>query len=117
MLLADEVVQFLYDPLGFVMYAFPWGVDELVGETGPDTWQAEFLTQLGEAVRANGFDGVNAVPPVRMARASGHGIGKSALASWVILWIMSTRPNAIGTVTANTATQLETKTWSRCFAG
>ena len=111
MLLADEVVQFLYDPLGFVMYAFPWGVDELVGETGPDTWQAEFLTQLGEAVRANGFDGVNAVPPVRMARASGHGIGKSALASWVILWIMSTRPNAIGTVTANTATQLETKTW------
>lgn len=112
LLLADEIVEkFTDDPLGFVYYAFPWGSGELEGETGPDVWQAEFLAELGRQVRERGFDGINSVPPIRMARASGHGIGKSALASWLIIWVLSTRPHAIGTITANTATQLETKTW------
>jgi hypothetical protein len=45
--------------------------------------------------------------------SSGHGIGKSALTAWLADWIMSTRPHAQGTVTANTSTQLETKTWAQ----
>lgn len=36
----------------------------------------------------------------------------SAISSWLILWIMSTRPFAKGVVTANTGDQLKTKTWS-----
>jgi len=44
--------------------------------------------------------------------ASGHGIGKSALTAWIVLWLMSTRPDSRGTVTANTYVQLETKTWA-----
>jgi len=44
--------------------------------------------------------------------ASGHGIGKSALSSWIILFILSTRPHGKGIVTANTSDQLRTKTWS-----
>ena len=50
--------------------------------------------------------------PIRRAVASGHGIGKSALTAWIVLWLMSTRPDARGTVTANTYVQLETKTWA-----
>lgn len=102
---------FYDDPLGFVLYAFPWGEGALAGETGPDEWQAAQLTRIGQKVKANAFDGLNAVEPIREAIASGHGIGKSTEVAWIILWIMSTRVNAIGTVTANTATQLETKTW------
>jgi len=34
------------------------------------------------------------------------------MAAWLVGWIMSTRPHAQGTVTANTFTQLETKTWA-----
>lgn len=112
LLLADQMAPFYGDPLGFVLYAFPWGSERLSGEDGPDKWQREVLEEIGRAVRERNFDFINAVEPIRMARASGHGIGKSALVAWIILWVMSTRVNARGTVTANTATQLETKTWS-----
>jgi hypothetical protein len=46
-----------------------------------------------------------------LAVASGHGIGKSALVAWIIGWFMSTRDNPQIIVTANTETQLLTKTW------
>jgi hypothetical protein len=59
-------------------------------------------------VGARGFDGTNPVDAIRMATASGHRIGKSTL----VVWIMSTRPHCQGTVTANTFTQLQTKTWA-----
>ena len=36
----------------------------------------------------------------------------SACVAWLVLWLMSTRPQCKGIVTANTATQLETKTWA-----
>jgi hypothetical protein len=34
------------------------------------------------------------------------------MVAWLVNWIMVTRPRSLGTVTANTFTQLETKTWS-----
>ena len=46
-----------------------------------------------------------------MARASGHGVGKSTVAAWVVLWGLSTMPNTRIVVTANTDSQLRTKTW------
>ncbi|WP_461521146.1 hypothetical protein [Porticoccus sp.] len=122
--LADQCGQFYADPLGWVMWAFDWGHEELQGFDGPDVWQQEWLTEVGKAVAERGFDGVVPVDPIREATASGHGIGKSALTAWVILWIMSTRPHAKGIVTANTSDQLRTKTWgelgkwrSRCIIG
>jgi hypothetical protein len=124
LMIADECAQFYHDPLGWVMWAFDWNHGELEGFMGPDTWQREWLEEVGRATADNGFDGVTPVNPVRMATASGHGIGKSALTAWVILWIMSTRPYAKGIVTANTGEQLRTKTWSelakwrtRCITG
>ena len=48
---------------------------------------------------------------MRLAVASGHGIGKSALVAWIILWAMSTLRDTRGVVTANTEGQLRTKTW------
>src|SRR5439155_2576542 len=46
----------------------------------------------------------------RFARYSVHGIGKSALVSWLVLWAMC-RPDTRGVVTASTETQLRTRTW------
>lgn len=92
---------------------WPWGQPgPLEQYSGPDTWQRELLTELGKLVQERGFDGRKPVMPVRMAVSSGHGIGKSVLAALVHWWIMSTRPHAQGTVSANTFTQLETKTWA-----
>ena len=110
--LAADMGEFFDDPLGFVMYAFPWGEGTLKHFDGPDEWAREFLTDLGERVRENDFDGSTAVDGIRMATSSGHGIGKSAICSWIILWIMSTRPFAKGVVTANTSAQLNSKTWA-----
>lgn len=101
------------DPLRFVLEAYPWGEPgPLVDHDGPDTWQRAFLERLGEEVRARRFDGVKAVAPIRFATSSGHGIGKSVMVAWLVDWIMSTRPHCQGTITANTFTQLETKTWA-----
>ena len=125
--LAEQVARFYADPLGFVMFAYPWDSDPSIqicklpapwnlvydSEFGPDAWACEFLDRLGQEVKARGFDGHVAVDPIKISAVSGHGVGKSALAAWLTDWIMSTRPDAQGTVTANTATQLSTKTWAQ----
>ena len=113
--LAKEISSCYADPLRFVKFAFPWGEPggPLENYSGPDDWQADFLADLGREVRKRRFQGLHAVQPIRMAVASGHGIGKSTLVAWVVIWIMNTRPGARGTITANTGLQLTTKTWSQ----
>lgn len=112
-LLHEEVSRYYADPLGFVLAMYPWQEPgALEAEPGPDDWQREFLMWLGAEVQKRGFDGSTAVPVIRGAVSKGHGVGGSALAAWVVDWIMSTRPHCQGTVTANTITQLDTKTWA-----
>ena len=79
---------------------------------GPDLWACQFLDELGREIRKRGFDGVNPVAPIQFATSSGHGIGKTTLTAWLIKFIFDTRPYSKGTVTANTADQLRTKTWA-----
>jgi hypothetical protein len=110
--LADDAASFYADPLGWTLYAYDWGQGDLEGFEGPDAWQRDFLTWIGECVASRGFDGSKAVDPIRRAVSSGHGVGKSALTAWIVGWIMSTRPHCKGVVTANTAPQLESKTWA-----
>lgn len=154
--LADALADFYADPLGHVMFSYPWDSDPAIQvvdwdntemfvdprtgfiydakpnsvETitykesmkpyrdrfncryGPDKWACDWLDMIGREVRKRKFDGHKAVKPILTATASGHGIGKSTLVAWVIKWIMDTRPNSKGTVTANTAEQLRTKTWA-----
>lgn len=101
------------DPLRFVLEGFPWGEPgPLEHEEGPDDNQREFLTALGAEIRDRGFDGHAPVMPILMNETSGHGTGKSALGGWLAAFILSTRPDSIGTVTAGTATQLEERTWA-----
>jgi hypothetical protein len=111
--LAAAVAAYVNDPLGFVYFAYPWGVRNgpLEDFDGPDGWQHELLEEIGREVRNRGFDGLNAVLPLRQAVSSGHGIGKSTASAWIAGWILSTRPHSVGTVTANTWPQLASKTW------
>lgn len=112
--LAVQIAEFYADPLGFVLYAFPWGEDHslLEGAEGPRKWQWEFFEKWGAEIKARGFDGKNPCDPIQFSCASGHGIGKSALSAWITLFIMSTRPHSKGVVTATTSPQLKTKTWA-----
>ena len=110
--LSKQFARFFDDPEGFVLFAYPWGKGELRGFDGPDEWQSKQLQKIGKAVKERKFNGIDPVEPLRMATASGHGIGKSAFTAWIVNWIMCTRPFCKGIVTANTSPQLETKTWA-----
>jgi len=105
---ADALVELADDPYGFAMWAFPWGVEgsSLEKESGPDEWQREQLESIGDHIRSNPGR------PYRGATASGHGIGKSAQTSIVILWAGMTGVDTRGVITANSDTQLRTKTWA-----
>jgi hypothetical protein len=93
------------DPLAFVLGAFPWGEGILVNSPGPEEWQVRVL----EAIRG-GLITLDLA--VKLATASGHGVGKSALCAWLMLWAISTMTDTRGYVTANTEAQLKTKTWA-----
>ena len=106
----DELLELLAetarDPLAHILAMFPWGVPgtELEHRTGPEPWQTDVLTAIRDGL-------VTPYEAIRIARASGHGIGKSALVAWIILWAIGTFPGARGVVTANTENQLRTRTW------
>lgn len=110
----DELVASCYDdPLKFVRVCFPWGEPgPLEHEEGPDDNQIEFLTALGAEIKQRAFNGRDPVLPILMNETSGHGTGKTAQGGWLASFILSTRPNSIGTVTAGTATQLSERTWA-----
>jgi hypothetical protein len=103
--LISDMEKFYDDPVGFVYYAFGWGTGDLINDTGPDKWQIGLLEAVANKLKADPDCNI------REATASGHGIGKTAETSWLILWAMSTRANLSGVVTANTMAQLSTKTW------
>lgn len=122
-----QMAGYLYDrPLEFVLFAFDWGhtrplrvvrLPEALAftydsEYGPDQWTCDLFEDLARQVRDNAFDGTSPVPAQRHAIASGHGIGKSATTGMLVNFLMSTRPNARGVITANTSPQLESKTWA-----
>jgi len=103
--LIQDIEQLVNKPLAFVYYAFDWGKPgPLENETGPDTWQIELLRAIENGLLTPG-------EAIKLAVRSGHGIGKSALIAWIILWFISTRPHPQIVVTANTEPQLRTKTW------
>jgi hypothetical protein len=107
--LIDAAAEFSTDPLGWVLFSFDWGVGELEKYSeGPDEWQRGILEQIGMKLKAGG----DIQDAIQIAVASGHGIGKSALVAWIILWAITTFEDTKGVVTANTENQLKTKTWA-----
>lgn len=115
--LQKDIASFYADPLGYVMYALPWGQKgkRLEKETGPDDWQIDILNTLKHEItrreQASEEELKTIQSVIQIAVASGHGIGKTALVSWIILWFMSTRMDPQVVVTASTQAQLLKKTW------
>lgn len=108
--LAEALARFVHDPLGCVMFLFPWGQPgtPLADHKGPREWQRKLLASLGEQLRAKKGDRNRLI---QEAVASGHGIGKSAFIAMLMAWAMSTMGDTKGIITAGTEAQLKTKTW------
>lgn len=103
--LADDIAGFTHDPLGHALYAYPWG-SPLLTAPGPRRWQREVMQEIGDHLS----NPETRFQPCRIARASGHGIGKSALISMLVKWGLDTCEDTRIVFTANTEGQLLTKT-------
>lgn len=112
--LRDRLAEFRWDPLGAVMYGFPWGEGELANFKGPRLWQCEELDRLGDHLR----DPETRFTTYRRYISSGHGPGKTTLLALISWWNQSTFLDAMTRITANTDRQLTTTTspeFSRWF--
>jgi hypothetical protein len=100
------------NPLAFVMYVFPWGEKGTPLEhfDGPRKWQRDVLLQISEHIKRN--NGKIDFDTLRLAVSSGRGIGKSALVSWVTIWMLSTRIGSTTIISANSENQLRSVTWA-----
>ena len=100
------------DPEAFVLFAFPWGQKGTPLEHfhGPRKWQRDVLRQVAAHIAKNKT--ADHFEVLRMATASGRGIGKSALVSWLILWMLTTRIGSTIIVSANSEAQLRSVTWA-----
>ena len=101
--LAEAMAECSDDPYAFVMLAFPWGEGTLENQK-PEEWQVQILKNIRDKL-------LTVEEALKFAVASGHGIGKSALVAWLVLWALCTFPETRGIVTANTEKQLLNKTW------
>ena len=101
-----DLASFTHKPLVCAKYSFPWGEGELSDSGGPREWQSTILKHIGTHLREK----ETRHTPCQIAVSSGHGIGKSALIGMVIHWAMSTCEDCKIVGTANTGTQLATKT-------
>ena len=95
------------DPLAFTMGAYPWGEPGtvLANSDGPEDWAKDLMNRIRDGI-------LDLNSAIQEAIASGHGIAKSATVSHLVLWAFCTAPDTRGVVTANTETQLKTKTWA-----
>lgn len=95
------------DPPAFMRIAYPWNMDAVSRSSGPRTWQ----NKVNEKIKDHLQNPVTRFTPLMIAVASGHGVGKSSEISMIIDWALSTCADCKVIVTANTDTQLRSKTW------
>jgi hypothetical protein len=126
--MSDDLMAWLAevadDPYAHALGAYPWGEKGTVLEkfpNGPLDWQRDVMEDIRVALQEGSMTAEQAVnyamtieepQPIQMATATGHGVGKSALVSMIVIWAFTTFPDCRGVVTANTETQLKTKTWA-----
>jgi hypothetical protein len=84
-----KLLEWALDPVSFVREAL--GAE-------PDEWQIAALNDVRDHDQ--------------IAIRSGHGVGKTALLAWIILWWLLTRTPALVACTAPSAHQLENVLWS-----
>lgn len=106
--LITDIAQFVWNPLSYVLYAFPWGEhgSPLQHSTGPRAWQVDGLSRIALHLS----NPATRYEPLMLSRASGHGIGKSAFIGMVCKWALDTCVGTRIVITANTEGQLRTKT-------
>lgn len=107
-LIVDTAAQYTWDPHLFMLWNWPWGEKGTPLEKwpAPDDWQLTTAKAISDALRDP-----TRQEPIRVAIGGANGVGKSCFLAMMAEWAMATMAYTRGTITANTATQLRTKTW------
>lgn len=112
-MLSPEIADDWY---AHVVYTYPWGVEgtQLAQHDGPRKWQKAALDRLTEVQLENQYRMEMGLEPrqYKHATVSGRDTGKSALVSWEIHKMMSCHIGSTTIVTANTESQLKSRTWA-----
>ena len=118
--ITEEIISYVEscvnDPLKFILWAYPWGEKDTQLENEElEKWQIKVCQDIKHGlehgwIMNNGVE-VDCSTGIRIAIASGHGSGKSAFMAMIDDWFMSCHPTPQIVTTANTQTQLNTKTW------
>ena len=111
----DQVVRWKFSPLNFVLEAIfrlteetwhPWipGTPRPdKAPAGPELWQGNFLRDVETAIQ----DGKR-----RFSVRAGHGVGKTTIEAWLVLWfVLFWRPLKMP-ITANSQDQLRDVVWA-----
>ena len=107
-ILLTKAAEFTHSPSEFIKFAYPWGRKgtDLEHYAGEREWQK----QISSEIENHFSDPEKRFKPLKIAVASGHGIGKSAYLGMIGDWARSTFPNTRGRITANTEGQLKATT-------
>lgn len=105
--LKEACVRYENDPGAFTSFIYPWKRKGTILSDwdGPDVWHKEVFDRIKTYLVGP------ETMPLCIAVASGHGAAKTAFVAWLIHWFMSCRAHPQVVCTANTETQLITKTW------
>jgi hypothetical protein len=103
--LQEACVRFADDPAGFDAYMYDWGQGQLKDWEPSDWWQKEIDDAITEYLTGP------ETLPLCIAISSGHGAAKTSYLARRMHWFMSCRAHPQVVCTANTETQLMTKTW------
>src|SRR6516165_5941685 len=99
--LVEQLFATTNDPTRFVELAFP--------EITLENWQRQVLETITSQLQENAK--LDRWKAVQIAVASGNGVGKTGLLSWIILWALITFEETLGVLTAGTEPQLRTRLW------
>jgi hypothetical protein len=118
----QELMLALWDPAiaddleAYVLFKYPWGKEgtPLAGFKGPRNWQRDELQAITQHIKDNRAKVARGEMPemYRSAKSSGRGPGKSALVGWLTEWMQDTRLGSSVIMTANTESQLKSRTWA-----
>ena len=91
--LLSKILEFKYDPAGYILYAFPWGTKNtpLANFSGPRQWQLDVFESIRKHLMVDLEKSKIGLPstPVYLAISSGRGIGKSAMLAMLNMWVTS----------------------------
>ena len=105
-MLNELIAYCIHDPLAWAYGAYRWGEGALQEHDGPREWQSDTLRIIRDHLK----DSDTRYQPLQIAVSSGHGIGKSSMIGMIVNWALSTCVDTKIVITANTDTQLQTKT-------